>query len=48
MTRKLPLRSDIAWATSDRIVVRGLDLPTEIIGQLNLGYRTEDRRGGKQ
>jgi citrate synthase len=37
MTRKLPLRSDIAWATSDRIVVRGLDLPSEIIGKLNLG-----------
>jgi citrate synthase len=32
-----PLRSDLAWATPDRIVVRGLDLPGEIIGKLNLG-----------
>ncbi len=31
------LRSDLAWSNTDRIVVRGLDLPTEIIGKLNLG-----------
>jgi citrate synthase len=32
-----PIRSDIAWSTVDRIVVRGKDLPNEILGHLNLG-----------
>jgi citrate synthase len=36
MVRK-PLRSDLAWSTADRIVVRGKDLPGEILGHLNLG-----------
>ena len=36
MTTK-PLRSDLAWSTADRIVVRGKDLPGEILGRLNLG-----------
>src|SRR5512145_467829 len=36
MERK-PLRSDLAWSTVDRIVVRGKDLPGEILGYLNLG-----------
>ncbi len=31
------IRSDLAWSTSDRIVVRGKDLPGEILGKLNLG-----------
>jgi citrate synthase len=31
------LRSDLAWSTADRIVVRGRDLPGEILGHLNLG-----------
>lgn len=31
------IRSDIAWSTADRIVVRGRDLPGEILGHLNLG-----------
>jgi citrate synthase len=31
------IRSDIAWSTVDRIVVRGKDLPNEILGHLNLG-----------
>lgn len=30
------VRSDIAWSTSDRIVVRGRDLPGEILGHMNL------------
>lgn len=30
-------RSDLAWSTVDRIVVRGKDLPGEILGHLNLG-----------
>jgi citrate synthase len=36
MARK-PLKSDLAWSTVDRIVVRGKDLPSEILGHLNLG-----------
>jgi len=34
---KKPIRSDLAWSTVDRIVVRGKDLPGEILGHLNLG-----------
>jgi len=34
---KKPIRSDLAWSTRSRIVVRGKDLPGEIIGTLNLG-----------
>jgi citrate synthase len=36
MPRK-KLRSDLGWSTVDRIVVRGKDLPGEILGHLNLG-----------
>ena len=36
MARK-PIRSDLAWSSTDRIVVRGMDLPREILGKLNLG-----------
>lgn len=36
MARK-PIRSDLGWSTADRIVVRGKDLPGEILGTLNLG-----------
>lgn len=32
-----PIRSDIAWSTRDRITVRGLDLPSQILGHMNLG-----------
>lgn len=31
------IRSELAWSTRDRIVVRGKDLPGEILGSLNLG-----------
>jgi len=31
------IRSDLAWSTTDKIVVRGKDLPNEILGHLNLG-----------
>lgn len=38
MARKpQPIRSDLGWSTPDRITVRGLDLPNEIMGHLNLG-----------
>jgi citrate synthase len=36
MKRK-DIRSEIAWSTVERIVVRGKDLPNEILGHLNLG-----------
>ena len=36
MARK-PIRSDLGWSTVERIVVRGKDLPGEILGHLNLG-----------
>jgi len=32
-----PIRSELGWSTADRIVVRGKDLPGEILGTLNLG-----------
>ncbi|PCH67512.1 MAG: citryl-CoA lyase [Rhodobacteraceae bacterium] len=35
--RKDKLTSNIAWSTPDTICVRGLDLPTEILGHMNLG-----------
>jgi citrate synthase len=35
--KKKTLRSDLGWSTVDRIVVRGKDLPGEILGHLNLG-----------
>ena len=34
---KKKLRTEMGWSTADRIVVRGLDLPGEILGRLNLG-----------
>ena len=37
MARKPAIKSDLAWSTLDRIVVRGKDLPGEILGHLNLG-----------
>ena len=35
--RKDKLTSNIGWSTSDTIRVRGLDLPNEILGHMNLG-----------
>ncbi|MBV8030270.1 MAG: citryl-CoA lyase, partial [Betaproteobacteria bacterium] len=37
MAKRKPIRSDIAWSTSDRIVVRGKDLAGEILGKVDLG-----------
>ena len=37
MKTKKTLRSDLAWSTRERIVVRGKDLPGEILGRLNFG-----------
>lgn len=38
--RKNKLTSDIAWSNADAINVRGLDLPNEILGHMNLGGLT--------
>jgi len=35
--KRQPIKSDLGWSTADRITVRGLDLPNEIMGYLNLG-----------
>jgi citrate synthase len=32
-----PIRSDIGWSTADRIGIFGKDLPSEILGHVNLG-----------
>jgi citrate synthase len=38
MARKpKPIRSNLGWSTTDRISVRGFDLPNELMGHLNLG-----------
>jgi citrate synthase len=34
---KKDIRSDIGWSTAERITVYGKDLPSEILGKLNLG-----------
>ena len=34
---KKQLRSDIGWSTADRISIFGKDLPSEILGHVNLG-----------
>lgn len=31
------LKTEMGWSTTDRIVVRGKDLPNEVLGHLNLG-----------
>ena len=31
------MRTDMGWSTVDKITVRGLDLPSQILGKLNLG-----------
>jgi citrate synthase len=36
MARK-KLRTEMGWSTADRIVVRGKDLPGELLGKINLG-----------
>lgn len=37
MSSRKPLRSDMGWSSVDRIVVRGHDLPNELIGHIGLG-----------
>ncbi len=31
------LHTEMSWSTADRIVVRGKDLPGELLGKINLG-----------
>jgi citrate synthase len=38
MTRhEKPIRSEMGWSTADRITVRDLDLPSQILGRMSLG-----------
>jgi citrate synthase len=37
MKVRKPLRSEMGWSTADTIVVRGHDLPGELIGHIDLG-----------
>ncbi|MET4578170.1 citryl-CoA lyase [Ottowia thiooxydans] len=37
MARRKPLRTDIAWSTTDTITVKGLDLCQDILGKVSLG-----------
>ena len=35
--QRKPLRSDMGWSTRDRIMVKGFDLPNELLGKVDLG-----------
>jgi citrate synthase len=37
MKARKPLRSEMGWSAADRIVVRGHDLPGELLGNIDLG-----------
>jgi citrate synthase len=37
MKPRKPLRSHMGWSSPDRIVVRGHDLPADLLGQIDLG-----------
>jgi citrate synthase len=37
MKPKKPLRSDMGWSSTDKIVVRGHNLPGELLGRIDLG-----------
>ncbi|MBY4593974.1 citryl-CoA lyase [Ottowia caeni] len=37
MARLKPLRTDIAWSTTDKITIKGLDLCQDILGKVSLG-----------
>lgn len=36
-SKRRPIRTEMGFSTPDRIVVRGLDLPGELLGKINLG-----------
>jgi citrate synthase len=35
--KRQPIHSELGWSSAERITVRGLDLPNDIMGHLNLG-----------
>jgi citrate synthase len=37
MAQRKKLRSDIAWSTTDKIIIKGFDLCRDILGKLSLG-----------
>lgn len=37
MKGRKPIRSQMGWSTADKIVVRGHDLPNELLGHIDLG-----------
>ena len=37
MKSRKPIRSQMGWSTADKIVVRGHDLPNELLGHIDLG-----------
>ncbi len=37
MARRKPLRTDIAWSTTDTITIKGLDLCRDLLGKVSLG-----------
>jgi citrate synthase len=37
MSKRKPIRTDIAWSTTDRITVKGYDLCKDVLGTLSLG-----------
>ena len=37
MSKRKPIRTDIAWSTTDRITVKGFDLCRDILGSVSLG-----------
>ena len=37
MKARKPIKSQMGWSTADKIVVRGHDLPNELIGHIDLG-----------
>jgi citrate synthase len=37
MSKRKPIRTDIAWSTTDRITVKGFDLCKDVLGTLSLG-----------
>ncbi len=37
MKKSTTLRSDIAWSTPDKVVVKGFDLPKTLLGHINFG-----------
>ena len=37
MKERKPLRSEMGWSTTETITVRGYDLPSQLLGKIDLG-----------